>query len=58
MEHSMSQMTTVAQIVKENEQAMKRAGKRARRSKETARAFLVRAGILEKNGKKLAKPYR
>lgn len=54
----MSKMMTVAQIVKENEQAMKRAGKRMRRSKEAARAFLVRAGILEKSGKRLAKAYR
>ena len=54
----MSKMMTVSEIVKENEQAMKRAGKRARRSKETARAFLVRAGILDKSGKRLAKPYR
>ena len=57
-EQKMSKMMTVSEIVKENEQAMKRAGKRARRSKETARAFLVRAGILDKSGKRLAKPYR
>ena len=57
-EPAMSKMMTVAQIVQENEQAMKRAGKRARRSKGAARAFLVRAGILDKSGKRLAKPYR
>ncbi len=57
-EHMMSKMMTVAQIVKENEEVMKRAGKRARRSKKSATAFLVRAGILNKNGKGLARPYR
>jgi hypothetical protein len=54
----MSKMMTVDQIVKDNEEAMKRAFKRASRNKRTARAFLVRAGILNKNGKGLAKPYR
>ncbi len=54
----MSKMMTVDQIVKENQDAMDRAFKKAMRSKKTARAFLVRAGILEKNGKGLAKPYR
>ena len=35
-----------------------RAGKRARRNKKTARAFLIRAGILDKSGKGLSKNYR
>ena len=54
----MSKMMTVTEICKENEEAMKRAGKRARRSKKTARAFLIRAGILDKSGKGLSKNYR
>jgi hypothetical protein len=54
----MLKMMTTAQIVKENQQAMDRAAKRALRSKKAARAFLVRAGILKKKGKGLAKPYR
>jgi hypothetical protein len=54
----MSKMMTTAEIVKDNEAAMKRAAKRAMRSKKAARAFLVRAGILNKSGKGLAKPYR
>jgi hypothetical protein len=54
----MSNMMTTKQIVKENQEAMERAAKRALRSKKAARAFLVRAGILNKNGKGLAKPYR
>lgn len=54
----MSNMMTTAQIVKENREAMERAAKRATRSREAARAFLVRAGILSKDGKTLAKPYR
>jgi hypothetical protein len=55
---AMSNMQTVAQFVKENEEAMERAAKRAMRSKKAARAFLIRAGILDKSGKRLAKPYR
>ncbi len=55
---TMSKMMTTAEIVKDNEAAMKRAAKRAMRSKKAARAFLVRAGILNKSGKGLAKPYR
>jgi hypothetical protein len=54
----MSRMMTVDQIVKENQQAMDRAFKKAMRTKKASRAFLVRAGILKKNGKDLAKPYR
>jgi hypothetical protein len=55
---AMSKMMTVAEIVKENEEAMERGAKRATRSKRAARAFLIRAGILNKSGKGLAKPYR
>jgi hypothetical protein len=51
-------MLTVDQMVKENQQAMDRAFKKAMRSKKTARAFLIRAGILNKKGTGLAKPYR
>lgn len=54
----MSRMMSVSQIIKENEEAMERAGKKALRSKASARAFLIRAGILDKSGKRLAKPYR
>jgi len=54
----MSNMMSTAQIVRENREAMERAAKRACRSKKAARAFLVRAGILEKSGNRLAKPYR
>jgi len=32
--------------------------KSAMQSKRKAKAFLIRAGILSKGGKKLAKPYR
>lgn len=55
---AMSKMMTTAEVVKENQEAMERAAKRAMRSKKSARAFLVRAGILKKSGKGLAKPYR
>lgn len=54
----MSLMSVVDQIVKDNQKAMDRAFKKAMRSKRAARAFLIRAGILKKNGKGLAKPYR
>jgi hypothetical protein len=54
----MSKMMTTTQIVRENQEAMERAAKRAMRSRKSARAFLVRAGILDKSGKRLAKPYR
>ena len=36
---------------------MRRVGKEACKSKESARAFLYKAGIITKSGK-LAKPYR
>jgi hypothetical protein len=57
-ERMMSNMMTTAQIVKESRQALRRATRKAMRNKKTAIAFLVRAGILEKSGKRLAKPYR
>ena len=44
-------MSSSAQLAKETEEALKRVMKRANRSKKTARAFLVRAGLLTKNGK-------
>ena len=54
----MSKMMTVDQMVKENQEAMDRSFKKAMRSKKATRAFLIRAGILAKNGKGLARPYR
>jgi hypothetical protein len=47
-----------AAILKEHREASKTVMKKALRSKRAARAFLIGAGILDKNGKKLAKPYR
>lgn len=38
--------------------ALKAHRKEVTASKEAATAFLVKAGILEKNGTQLAKPYR
>ena len=55
---AMSKMMTVTEIVKENREAMERAAKRILRSKRATRAFLVRAGILDKSGKGLSKNYR
>jgi len=49
---------TITQFLKDHEKAVARATKRATRSRKSAIAFLVRAGILEKDGNKLAKPYR
>jgi hypothetical protein len=51
-------MTSSAAIAKEHIKASKQSMKRAMGSKRNAKAFLIRAGILSKNGKKLAKPYR
>ena len=51
-------MTSTEKMVKEHLKASKRVMKKALASKKSARAFLVRAGILKKNGKGLAKPYR
>jgi hypothetical protein len=50
-------MDSTEQIVKDSLKAMERASKKSLASKEKARAFLVRAGILKKRGKGLAKPY-
>jgi len=44
-------------MVKEHLKASKRVARKALASKKKARAFLIRAGILKKNGKGLAKPY-
>lgn len=54
----MSKMMTTNEIVKDHRKAAAQAVKKATRSKKTAIAFLVRAGILEKGGKRLARPYR
>ncbi len=51
-------MTSVDKIVRDHLEASKRVMKKAMRSKATATAFLVKAGILTKDGKRLAKPYR
>ena len=50
-------MTTSATTRKQL-QTLEKATRGALRSKKAARAFLVRAGILAKGGKKLAAPYR
>jgi hypothetical protein len=49
---------TSKQIADEHRAASRRAMKKILRSKATATAALVRAGILTKDGKRLAKPYR
>ena len=49
---------TYEQQVKEWRQAMEKTMKKALSQKNGMRKFLVRAGILEKGGKRLAKPYR
>ncbi len=51
-------MTSSAAIVREHTRAAKKAMKEALRSPKDARAFLIRAGILTKSGKRLARPYR
>jgi hypothetical protein len=51
-------MTSSADIVREHIKASKQVMKKAMRSKRAARGFLIRAGILAKNGNQLAKPYR
>lgn len=51
-------MQTTAEMVKEHLEASKRLMKKVLASKRSARAFLVSAGILDKSGKGLAKPYR
>ena len=50
-------MATVTEIVKEQRAAMKRLRAKFRKPGE-ARAFLIRAGILDKSGRRLAKQYR
>ena len=54
----MSNMMSDKEFCKEHREAMARAMKKALRSKKASTALLIRAGILEKNGKRLAKPYR
>lgn len=49
--------TNTSELVREHLKASKEVMKKAMRSKKSARAFLVKAGILTKSGK-LAKPYR
>lgn len=51
-------MQSTAGMVEEHLVASKRLMKKVLRSKKSARAFLIRAGILDKQGKELAKPYR
>jgi hypothetical protein len=51
-------MTSSAAIVKQHIRASKQLMKRTLSSKQRAKALLIRAGILAKNGKTLAKPYR
>jgi hypothetical protein len=51
-------MSTVAEIVKEHRLAAAKQRKEFRGDPEKARAFLIRAGILTKDGKRLAKRYR
>ena len=51
-------MTATEKMVKEHLKASRKAAKKALTSKRRARAFLVRAGIVKKNGKGLSKPYR
>jgi hypothetical protein len=50
-------MTSSAAIVKEHLRASRKLMKKTR-SKREAKKFLIRAGILTKNGDKLSKPYR
>lgn len=53
-------MTTTAQIVKDHVSGSRKVLKDAARSKRSALAFLIKAGIAEKtsNGARLAKAYR
>lgn len=54
----MSKMMTTTEFIRDHQKAVSLAMKKATRTKKTATAFLVRAGILEKSGKRLAKAYR
>ena len=49
---------TTDQIVREHVEASKRFRKRIKGDAAKARAFLVKAGILNKSGTRLAKRYR
>ena len=49
---------TTREIVKEHQEASKRVMKKATRTKSSAREALAKAGILTKDGQRLAKPYR
>lgn len=51
-------MQSIEKTVREHLAASKRVMKKALKSKKSARGLLVRAGILDKNGKKLAIQYR
>ena len=46
------------EMVKQHLAASKRVMKKVLRSRKSAREFLISAGILDKDGKRLAKPYR
>ena len=54
---STSSKPTVTEIVREHREAMKQLRKELRDPKED-RKFLIRAGILSKDGQRLAKRYR
>lgn len=54
----MKRMKSTSEIVAEHRKAAKAVMKKVLRSKASATAFLVRAGILTKDGERLAKPYR
>ncbi len=49
---------TYEQQVREWRKAMRKTIKEASAKKNGGRDLLIKAGILEKNGKRLAKPYR
>jgi hypothetical protein len=53
-----TEMTMTATEAKKEIKALREHRKEVTASKEAAVAFLVDAGILEKDGKKLTKPYR
>jgi hypothetical protein len=54
----MSEMMTTEDFIKDHRKAAARVVKRVTRSKKASIAFLIRAGLLEKDGKRMAKPYR
>ena len=49
---------TYEQQIKKWRMAMDKTVKKAMSQKNGGRKLMIRAGILEKNGKRLAKPYR